>query len=230
MICALITLFHFILVFCQGNNPSAIGYSKHSISGTLVASNRTSTIAPQVTQLVGTSRPVRNKYSEHSSISTSDVFHFPGHGPVNHWDSSGSTLLLDWQDNTLTVKDHHNLRVQNIAPFLGYLSARSTGLNIVDDLADESINLASACQLAGFRHVGTMWEVSDARCVDIVKVFYETVRDEGVTDEFVPLALHRAVRSIRDRETRIVGEMRSRWALGERDAELLDDEGNGPGL
>lgn len=75
-----------------------------------------------------------------------------------------------------------------------------------------------------------MWEVSDARCVDIVKVFYETVRDEGLTDEFVPLALHRAVRSIRDRETRIVGEMRSRWALGERDAELLDDEGNGPGL
>lgn len=75
-----------------------------------------------------------------------------------------------------------------------------------------------------------MWEVSDARCVDIVKVFNETVRDEGVTDEFVQLALHRAVRSIRDSEPRIVGEMRSRWALGERDAELLDDEGNGPGL
>lgn len=119
--------------------------------------------------------------------------------------------------------------MQNIAPFLGYLSACSTGLNIVDDLADESINLASACQLAWFRHVGIMWEVSDARCVDIVKVFYETVRDEGVTDEFVPLALHRAVRSIRDSGTRIVGEMRS-WALGERDAELLDDEGNGRGL
>lgn len=45
------------------------------------------------------------------------------------------------------------LQMQNAAPFLEDHSACATGLNIVDDLADKSIQLASASQLAGFRHV-----------------------------------------------------------------------------
>jgi CHAT domain-containing protein len=41
---------------------------------------------------------------------------------------------------------------------LAYLSACSTAENKIDQLADEVIHLASAFQVAGFRHVaGAMW-------------------------------------------------------------------------
>ncbi|RFU33132.1 hypothetical protein B7463_g3153, partial [Scytalidium lignicola] len=70
---------------------------------------------------------------------------------------------------------------------------------VEDRLIDEGIHLVSACQLAGFRPVvGTLWEVSDKHCVDVAKVLYETIRDEGMTDEALYQGLHRAVRALRD--------------------------------
>ncbi|KAM7211575.1 hypothetical protein V8F06_013045 [Rhypophila decipiens] len=90
-------------------------------------------------------------------------------------------------------------RLQENRPFLGYLSACSTVFNEAVQLTDEGIHLVSAFQLAGFRYVvGSLWEVSDRDCVDVARVLYETLRDEGMTDIAVCLGLHRAVRAVRD--------------------------------
>jgi CHAT domain-containing protein len=136
-------------------------------------------------------------------LRTCKLFHFAGHGRSNPLEPSQSCLLLeDWKDNPLTVGDLRDHRLQENFPFLGYLSACSTGANEVDRLIDEGIHLVSACQLAGFRHVvGTLWEVSDRYCVDVAKIFYETLRDEGMTDVAVCRGLHLAIRTLRDGDT-----------------------------
>ncbi|KAI1291225.1 CHAT domain-containing protein [Xylaria venustula] len=128
------------------------------------------------------------------------IFHFAGHGSLDPIEPSQSCLLLeDWKTNPLTVGDIRDHRLQENPPFLGFLSACSTGANKAAKLADEGINLINAFQLAGFRHVvGTLWEVSDMHCVDVARVLYETLRDEGMTDIAVCQGLHRAVRALRD--------------------------------
>ena len=79
------------------------------------------------------------------------------------------------------------------------MSAFLIAANEVDGLADEAIHLASALQLAGFRHmVRTPWEVSDQHSVDVARILYETLRDEGMTDEAVCRGLHFALRALRD--------------------------------
>ncbi|KAJ3573299.1 hypothetical protein NPX13_g4752 [Xylaria arbuscula] len=128
------------------------------------------------------------------------IFHFAGHGHSHPTEPSRSCLLLeDWMTDPLTVGDLRDHRLQENPPFLGFLSACSTGANKAVRLADEGINLINAFQLAGFRHVvGTLWEVSDMHCVDVARVLYETLRDEGMTDVAVCRGLHRAVRALRD--------------------------------
>ncbi|PVI03265.1 hypothetical protein DM02DRAFT_698160 [Periconia macrospinosa] len=139
------------------------------------------------------------------------IFHFAGHGRSDPMEPSQSCLLLeDWQINPLTVGDLRDHRLQENPPFLGYLSACSTGANEADELVDEGIHLISALQLAGFRHViGTLWEVSDEHCVDVARVVYETIRDEGMTDVAVCRGLHRAVRALRDGRIESSGEGRT---------------------
>ncbi|KAL8295079.1 hypothetical protein RB600_000852 [Gaeumannomyces tritici] len=133
-------------------------------------------------------------------LQTCKIFHFAGHGQSDPVEPSRSCLLLeDWKTSPLTVGDLRDHRLQENEPFLGYLSACSTGANEAARLADEGIHLVSAFQLAGFRHVvGTLWEVSDKHCVDVARVLYETLRDEGMTDAAVCRGLHRAVRALRD--------------------------------
>ena len=127
------------------------------------------------------------------------IFHFAGHGRSDPTEPSQSCLLLqDWETNPLTVGDLRDRRLQENPPFLAYLSACSTGANDAVELADEGVHLVSAFQLAGFRHaIGTLWEVSDMHCVDVARVFYETLRDEGMTDSAVCRGLHRAIRALR---------------------------------
>ncbi|EPS45867.1 hypothetical protein H072_279 [Dactylellina haptotyla CBS 200.50] len=138
------------------------------------------------------------------------LFHFAGHGSSHPTEPSQSYLLLkDWKINPLTVGDIRDCNFQE-KPFLGYLSACLTGANEAEELADEGIHLVSSFQLAGFRHViGALWEVSDEQCVDVARIFYETIRDEGMTDEAVCRGLHRALRSLRGRD---IGEVEARNA------------------
>jgi tetratricopeptide (TPR) repeat protein len=163
--------------------------------------------------------PPRRKEEVLTHLRACRVFHFAGHGRSDPLDPSRSCLLLDdWKESLLTVEDLRDSSIQECSPFLGYLSACSTSANKVNELVDEGIHLASAFQLAGFRHViGTLWEVSDSHCVDVARVVYETIRDEGMTDMAVCRGLHRAIKELRDAQvqsTRVA-----------RDAELIDEEG-----
>lgn len=169
--------------------------------------------------------PPRNKEAILEHLRTSDMFHFAGHGLSNPTKPLQSYLLLDdWSQDPLTVACLRDSRLQVKAPFLSYLSACETGANDASKLVDEGIHLVSACQVAGFRHVvGTLWAASDKHCLDIAKVFYETLRDEGITDRSVCLGLHLAVRALRDIEMELShNEMEGRE--GRRDAM---EDGNG---
>lgn len=144
-------------------------------------------------------QPIREEILNH--MKSSSIFHFAGHGLSNPSQPSESCILLkDWQTNPLTMSHLRDLHLQEPAPpFLAYLSACSTGANEAKGLDDEGINLISACQLAGFQHViGTLWEVSDRYCVDVARIVYETLRDEGLTDAAVARGLHYATRGLRD--------------------------------
>lgn len=142
------------------------------------------------------------------------IFHFAGHGRTNGKEPSLSCILLeDWKHDPLAVGDLRDARLHEDPPFMAYLSACSTGADRWWRLPDEGINLVGAAHLAGFRHVvGTFWQVSDRHCVDVAKVLYETLRDEGLTDDAVALGLHRGVRALRD------GKMHGG---GDRDATLI---------
>ncbi|RYP45618.1 hypothetical protein DL768_008055 [Monosporascus sp. mg162] len=163
--------------------------------------------------------PILRKNDVLRRLQTCRIFHFAGHGRSDPAEPSRSCLLLeDWKTNPLTVGDLRDHRLQENAPFLGYLSACSTGANEAEQLADESIHLVSAFQLAGFRHVvGTLWEVSDKHCVDVARVLYETLGVEGMTDAAVCRGLHRAVRALRDGEIK-VGEARNANLAGSENA------------
>jgi hypothetical protein len=160
--------------------------------------------------------PILRKDDVLQRLQACKIFHFAGHGQSDKVVPSQSCLLLeDWETNPLTVGDLRDHRLQDNPPFLGYLSACSTGANEVDKLADEGIHLVSAFQLAGFRHiVGTLWEVSDKHCVDVARVLYETMRDEGMTDVAVCRGLHRAVRALRDGQMEGGPEGRNATLLG----------------
>ncbi|KAH6603228.1 hypothetical protein Trco_008003 [Trichoderma cornu-damae] len=152
------------------------------------------------------------------------VFHFAGHGKSDQKEPSRSCLLLeDWEKTPLTVGDVRDSRLQESAPFLAYLSACSTGLNKETKLSDEGIHLVSAFQLAGFRHVvGTLWEVSDKHCVDVARILYKTLQEEGMTDAAVSRGLHRALRMLRNGGAGDADEV--------RDAELLCAEAPSRGV
>ncbi|KAF2675634.1 hypothetical protein K458DRAFT_381173 [Lentithecium fluviatile CBS 122367] len=155
-------------------------------------------------------RPLQRREEVLGHLRACKIFHFAGHGRSDPLDPSRSCLLLDdWKESPLTVGDLRDYKIQESSPFLGYLSACSTSANKVDSLVDEGIHLASAFQLAGFRHViGTLWEVSDSHCVDMARVVYETIRDEGMTDRAVCRGLHLAIKALRDRDVSMLRETR----------------------
>jgi tetratricopeptide (TPR) repeat protein len=145
--------------------------------------------------------PTRSRENVLAQLQTCKIFHFAGHGRSDALDPARSSLLLDdWKETLLTVGDVRDRRIlQDTSPFLGYLSACSTGSNKVKVLVDEGIHLVSAFQLAGFRHViGTLWEVADLDCVNVAKVVYETLRVEDMTDVAVCRGLHLATKALRD--------------------------------
>ncbi|EHK47299.1 hypothetical protein TRIATDRAFT_239890, partial [Trichoderma atroviride IMI 206040] len=134
------------------------------------------------------------------AIETCQIFHFAGHGESHPTNPLQSTLLLrDWQDNPLTVASLLETNVNSSQPFLAYLSACGSGQTTYRESLDESIHLANAFQLAGFRHViGTLWSVDDELCVEIAQMTYKSLR-RGLRDELVSWGLHDAVRTLRDR-------------------------------
>ncbi|EPS37250.1 hypothetical protein H072_9061 [Dactylellina haptotyla CBS 200.50] len=174
------TMEHFDLPFAQ---------QEVDILKNLCSSMQLTTVIPQQNQ--------RNEVLKH--ITDCKIFHFAGHGSLDRSDPSQSFLMLDdWKSAPLTVEQLWDHKIPENRPFLAFLSACSTGASSDSKLKDESIHLVSAFQLSGFRHViGTLWEVNDEVCVEVARIFYETLRDEGTTDEIVSLGLHRALLELR---------------------------------
>lgn len=80
--------------------------------------------------------------------------------------------------------------------------------------------------------IGTLWEVPDEYCIEIAKMVYETLRNEGMTDRAVYRGLHQAVKALRDKQMRAGHGGRSRKTVdmdletsGEmRDGTLVDED------
>ncbi|KAH7556325.1 hypothetical protein BM1_05759 [Bipolaris maydis] len=147
--------------------------------------------------------PSPNRLEVLDELRRSQILHFAGHGGPNDENLSASSILLsDWKANPLTTEDVRSTSLADSPQFLAYLSACSTGPNNNAStlLIDENIHLISSFRLAGFRHViGTLWDVQDEYCVDIARIFYETLRDEEISDDAVCLGLHRAIMTLRNR-------------------------------
>ena len=114
--------------------------------------------------------------------------HFACHGSSNAANPSASALLL--RDQPLKVLDVNRLDLAGTE--LAFLSACSTA-QTSPRLADEVINVASAFQVAGYRHViGTLWPVADMQARETAELIYAALgRGETVAD-----AVHAAISSM----------------------------------
>ncbi|MFD9195007.1 CHAT domain-containing protein [Streptomyces phaeochromogenes] len=116
--------------------------------------------------------------------------HLACHGQQRPHDPARSGVVL--HDGTLTVVDIAQLQLQNAE--LCFLSACSTATGS-PQLPDESIHLAAALQLAGFRHtVATLWYVRDDIAARASDHFYSQLAHNGTA----PDATAAAVRQLRD--------------------------------
>jgi CHAT domain-containing protein len=127
-------------------------------------------------------------------LSGHEYVHFACHAESDPLSPSRSRLLL--HDGDLPVTRIGGLRLDGAE--LAYLSACSTAQTGVPELADEAIHIASAFQLAGFRHVvGTLWPTNDKAAAQVANKFYERLLATARPD---PAAiLHEVIRERRDR-------------------------------
>ncbi|EPD66102.1 CHAT domain-containing protein [Streptomyces sp. HGB0020] len=120
--------------------------------------------------------------------------HFACHASGHPVKPSRNTLHL--HDTRLPVPEISRLRLRSGE--LAYLSACSTGQGSVYQ-ADEAIHLASAFQLAGYRHVvATLWPVNDTVAAMAARRFYRLLGDSPTADGAAN-ALHEVTRRLRDR-------------------------------
>jgi len=108
----------------------------------------------------------------------------PSEGALHLWD--GPMTVLEIADQRL---DHAEL---------AFLSACQTVIGGTE-LLDESIHLAAALQLAGYRHVvATLWSIYDQTSPAVTEAFYRAVTTDGELDSGkAARALHEAVRLLR---------------------------------
>ena len=92
------------------------------------------------------------------------------------------------------------MNIRQSSPFLAYLSACGTGQIRDERFFNESIHLISSFQLARFRYIiGTLWEVNNKFCINIIKITYEGIKDRGMTDKSICRGLHNTTKKFRDR-------------------------------
>ncbi|KAH8807488.1 CHAT domain-containing protein [Xylogone sp. PMI_703] len=143
------------------------------------------------------------------SIAGSDIVHFACHGASNIRNPIESHLLLQKNGNSaavdkLSVSKIMGLETSHFA-WISYLSACSTAESRAAELADESLHLSSAFQLAGFAHViASRWRVDDTICVDVASSFYKNLiakPDKLAQNRAVAEALREAILHVRARHS-----------------------------
>ncbi|MEB3370498.1 CHAT domain-containing protein [Saccharopolyspora mangrovi] len=129
-----------------------------------------------------------------AKLSDATWAHFACHARFDLTSPSGGGLAL--HDRTLTLPEISQMRLINAE--LAYLSACSTA-NRGFRLADESLHVASAFQLAGFRHViGSLWPLNDHIAAVASTAFYRNMPAEAAADH-AAAALNHVTRQLRDR-------------------------------
>ncbi|GAB2826512.1 hypothetical protein GCM10027176_33640 [Actinoallomurus bryophytorum] len=118
--------------------------------------------------------------------------HFACHATADYGAPSKGGLRLN--DGMLTIPEVSRLQLADAE--LAYLSACSTAHRSLVH-ADESINLASAFHLAGFRHVmASLWPLEDDFAADASQRFYDALK-QGHSAADAALALHQVIRGLR---------------------------------
>ncbi|PWW24225.1 CHAT domain-containing protein [Geodermatophilus normandii] len=140
-----------------------------------------------------------------AALPTCRWVHFACHATSDATNPSASRLLLaDHRTRPLTVLELTRLRLEDAE--LAFLSACATARTSLR-LADEAIQLAAACQVAGYRRViATLWPIADRPAVRIAADVYQGLADHGA--DRAALALHQVVRRRRDLDP----TRSSRWA------------------
>lgn len=123
-----------------------------------------------------------------AALDTATHAHFACHATVDLDNPSSIHLVL--HGGTLSITD---IAVRHSrSGYFAYLSACETS-RTGTDLADESIHLSWAFQLAGLRHViASLWPVSDTTARDIADHVYSGLAAGPA------FALHQAIRALRD--------------------------------
>ncbi|MER5982506.1 CHAT domain-containing protein [Streptomyces sp. NPDC001787] len=136
-----------------------------------------------------------------SGLPTHPWVHFACHAGTDPADPYRSHLLVhDHARHPLTVLDISRLRLESSE--FAYLSACSTAAT-APELADESIHVATAFQLAGFPNVvGTLWQVDDRIAAGIAERIYTGLAADGFDSARAGECVHRATRLMRDRYPR----------------------------
>lgn len=160
-----------------------------------------SSVATTAAQIVTLEHPTKKEVLD--NITNAHTIHFAGHAISHPQDPLRSYMaLMDCQTDPLTVEDILTMkrREEDQRPFLAYLSACSTGQNLVQDLVDESMSLMSAFQLIGFRHtVANLWEMTDELLVRASTNFYKEMHLVGnITDETIAWCVHVTTRYLRN--------------------------------
>ncbi|MBW4705199.1 CHAT domain-containing protein [Micromonospora sp. RL09-050-HVF-A] len=161
--------------------------------------------APRLPEATSEARNLAQRFPDNSTVLTdsqatadavlkalpvSDWLHFACHGQVDTAEPSTSGLLLS--DRMLTIRDLVDLHVSGQFVFL---SACKTAVG--EALPDESVNLAAAFLIAGYRNVlGSLWPILDNTAPQIADAFY-TALTSGPNSP--ARALHLALRAMRDR-------------------------------
>ncbi|GAA2806326.1 CHAT domain-containing protein [Saccharopolyspora taberi] len=167
------------------NLPPPPGARKEAdLIGAYFAARHTSRVGEQATRA-----EVLNDLRSHAYV------HFACHGGLRVDDPSAGALYL--HDGPLTVLDVAALELTD-AEF-AFLSACQTAVGSVD-LLDESIHMASALQLVGYRQViATLWTIADQQAPYIARRVYDLISDGDRLDlTRTTRALHQVVRELRD--------------------------------
>ncbi|MEY9997040.1 tetratricopeptide (TPR) repeat protein [Streptomyces sp. V4I8] len=109
-----------------------------------------------------------------AELTTATWAHFACHATAHLTEPSRGGLVL--RDGVLPIATVSRLQLEQAE--LAYLSACSTARRNIEH-ADESIHLASAFQLAGFRHViASLWPLDDAVAAMTARIFYDHLSDD----------------------------------------------------
>ncbi len=125
--------------------------------------------------------------------------HVSCHGYQDIYDPSRAGLILT--DGTLTIP---RISAGRHSGEFAFLSACMTATGGVD-LPDEAITLAAALSHTGYRHVvATLWKVNSVVAAQVAeKVYPQLVANGGFEPDRAALALHHAVRALRDGGSRM---------------------------